>query len=219
MGELHQHPDGYVFVRTAAGNYADSVDNFALDAEVTLPALPSGADERIYSQGQRHAVTGGGGIIEGGPMPWPLGDQIIASVSALLAAKAAREAPPPPTLEQVKANADQQVEIEFHKRASEPIAHVVSGISYEWHADNDALQNIMGIVLLINSGVPVPDPRPWTPKGARTPVSITHAELIGLGAAIADRKDALFAAKKAKQAEIADLDTVEGVAAFDTTLP
>ena len=126
---------------------------------------------------------------------------------------------PPPTLEQVKANADQQVEIEFHKRASEPIAHVVGGLSYEWHADNDALQNIMGIVLLINSGVPVPDPRPWTPKGSSTSVSITHAELIGLGAAIAARKDALFVAKKAKQAEIAELDTVEAVAAFDTTLP
>ena len=218
MGEFHQHPDGYVFVRTDTGNYADSADNFMIDSGIALPVLPPGADERIYSQDKRHAFMGGGNIIDGGPMPWPLGDQIIASVSALLAAKAARELPPP-TLEQVKANADQKIEIEFHKRASEPIAHVVSGVSYEWHADNDALQNIMGIVLLINSGVPVPDPRPWTPKGAWTPVSITHAELIGLGAAIAASKDALFIAKKAKQAEIADLDTVEAVEAFDTTLP
>ena len=95
----------------------------------------------------------------------------------------------------------------------------MGGISYEWHADDDALQNIMGIVLLINSGVPVPDPRPWTPKGAWTPVGITHAELIGLGAAIAARKDSLFIAKKTKQTEIAGLDTVGAVEAFDTTLP
>jgi hypothetical protein len=95
----------------------------------------------------------------------------------------------------------------------------VGGLSYEWHADNDALQNIMGIVLLINSGVAVPDPRPWTPKGSSMSVSITHGELIGLGAAIAARKDALFIAKKAKQAEIAELDSVEAVAAFDSTLP
>jgi len=218
MGEFHQHPDGLVFVRTDSANYADNADNFAIDAGVTLPELPPGADERVYSQGKRHAVTGGGKIIEGGPMPWPLGDQIIASVSVLLAAKAAREMPPP-TLEQVKANADQQVEIEFHKRAAQPITHIVGGLSYEWHADNDALQNIMGIVLLINSGVAVPDPRPWTPKGSSMSVSITHGELIGLGAAIAARKDALFIAKKAKQAEIAELDSVEAVAAFDSTLP
>jgi hypothetical protein len=219
MGELHQHPDGNVFVRTDAGNYADSAGNFATDAGVTLPVLPLGADERIYSQDKRHAFMGGGNIIDGGPMPWPLGDQIIANVAAALAAKSARETPAPRTLEQTKANADQQVEIEFHKRASASIAHTVGGLSYEWHADDEAVQNIMGVVLLIGSGVPVPDPRPWTPKGSWTPVSITHAELIGLGAAIAARKDALFVTKKAKQAEIAELGTVEAVAAFDITLP
>ena len=94
----------------------------------------------------------------------------------------------------------------FTSARPEPIVHVVGGLSYEWHADNDALQNIMGIVLLINSGVPVPDPRPWISlKGSSTSVSITHAELIGLGAAIAARKYALFVVKKAKQAEIAGI--------------
>jgi hypothetical protein len=62
MGELHQHPDGHVFVRTDAGNYADSAGNFATDAGVTLPVLPlrrrthlfAGQAPRIYGRWQYH---------------------------------------------------------------------------------------------------------------------------------------------------------------------
>ena len=40
----------------------------------------------------------------------------------------------------------------------------------------------------------------------------------GLGAAIASRKDALFAAKKAKQAEVAGLTSVAALAAYDVAV-
>jgi hypothetical protein len=89
--EFHQHPDGFVYVRTDAATYADTLENFEGDFGVTIPALPEGAEERVYTQDKRHAVMGDGNIIEGGPMPWDLGDQIIASVQSGLAAQVTRK--------------------------------------------------------------------------------------------------------------------------------
>jgi hypothetical protein len=54
-------------------------------------------------------------------------------------------------------------------------------------------------------GLSLPDPRPWTPMNADAPISISRAELAGLGIAIATRKDALFTVKKMKQAALAML--------------
>lgn len=98
--EVHQHPDNLVYVRTAAKTYGDTTAHFQTDFGVTLPALPSGANERIYTVGARHAIQGGGTVIAGGPLPWPQGDQIIANLDAGLAAQAARvAATPPPVIE------------------------------------------------------------------------------------------------------------------------
>jgi hypothetical protein len=69
---------------------------------------------------------------------------------------------------------------------------------------------------MILAGVPVPDPRTWTPLGATDPVSITHAELVGLGAAIALRKEALFTIKKAREATLLGLTSAADIAAFDS---
>src|SRR4051794_17777583 len=88
--EVHQHPDGLVCVRTALGTYIDTPENFAVDFGATLPAMPEGADDHIYTQGKRHAFMGDGNIVAGGPMPWPDGDRIIAEVGAGLARQAAR---------------------------------------------------------------------------------------------------------------------------------
>lgn len=123
--------------------------------------------------------------------------------------------PPVPTLPEAIAAKDAAIEAEFKARAAATILHTVGGVEHPWHADGEAVTNIMGVVVMINSGVPVPNPRPWTPVGSHTSVDITHAELIGLGAAIAARKDILHAAKKAKQAAVAALTTIEDVAAYD----
>jgi len=95
-----------------------------------------------------------------------------------------------------------QVSALFEQKWQEPIEYSVSGTSYTWDADNSAVQNISGVVVLILAGVPVPNPRTWTPYQSNTPIQITHAELIGLGLAIASRKDTLFFKKKTKYAEI-----------------
>lgn len=97
MNEFHQHPDGFIYVRTDAGTYADTVVNFLADAGLSaLPPLPAGADDHIYRQGKRHAYMGDGTVIAGGPMPWPEGDTIIARYSQLKLAQMNRQPPPPP---------------------------------------------------------------------------------------------------------------------------
>jgi hypothetical protein len=101
--ELHQHPTDDIFVRSDSGIYKDTPEDFTADCLTvgiteSLPTLPEGAIERIYVQGVRHAVMSSETIIEGGPMPWPLGDTIIAALPELLAAQADRQ-PPVQTLD------------------------------------------------------------------------------------------------------------------------
>lgn len=102
--EFHRHPDGYVYVRAADGTeYIDDNVNFVRDFSETLPPLPDGADDHIYTQGRRHAYMGDGNIIEGGPMPWDQGDRIIASVTDALAAQATRREAEPPERQPIAA--------------------------------------------------------------------------------------------------------------------
>lgn len=112
---------------------------------------------------------------------------------------------------------DHAIQLEFERRCALPISFTVGGVEYPFHADAEARENILGVVVLIGSGVPIPDPREWTPYGHTDPVSITHAELVGLGAAIAMRKDALFTAKKQKQDAVTQLSSAADVAAYDIT--
>jgi hypothetical protein len=88
--QVHQHPNGTIRVRTQAGAYADSRENFAGDYGAPFPALDAGLTERIYDQGVRHAVMNGHDVVGGGPMPWPEGDAILASIGRLIAAQEAR---------------------------------------------------------------------------------------------------------------------------------
>lgn len=90
--EFHQHPDGLIYVRTATGTYVDTPENFGEDFGRPIPPLPAGADEHVYTQGRRHCFMGGGDVIDGGPMQWPVGDEIIASIAAGLSAQSGRKA-------------------------------------------------------------------------------------------------------------------------------
>jgi len=95
MNEVHQHPDGLFFIRTSVGTYADTVANAQLDFGETIPALPQGADDRIYRKGVRHAIMSTQeGLIGGGPMPWDIGERMIANIQRGLDAKNLREHPP-----------------------------------------------------------------------------------------------------------------------------
>lgn len=91
MRMLHQHPEGMVYVRTDESTYGDTPENFARDYGAKAPPLPEGMTERIYEPGKRHALICDHDVVDGGPMPWPEGDKILAKLGRLLAAKAARE--------------------------------------------------------------------------------------------------------------------------------
>lgn len=97
--EFHQHPDGWVYVRTPNGIYNDTRENFERDSGRKLRALPEGANEHIYTQGVRHCFMGDGNIIEGGEREDAELDEIINSVASLLEKKRVRDekaAQPPP---------------------------------------------------------------------------------------------------------------------------
>lgn len=109
---------------------------------------------------------------------------------------------------------DAEIEAAFVARCDAPIDVDVGGETYTWHADAAARENIMGVVLMIAVGLPIPDPRPWTPKDGE-PVMLAHSDFVGIGAAIAARKDALYLIKKAKQAEVAELNDAAAIADYD----
>jgi len=95
MKQVHQHPDGMVFVRVDGATYGDTPDNFLSDFGFLLPELPEGVNERIYDQGRRHIFAGrtdDGAVIIANAMPWPLGDNAILNIEAGLSAQTTRKA-------------------------------------------------------------------------------------------------------------------------------
>jgi hypothetical protein len=91
MGEFHQHPDGRIYIRSEFGLYDETRENFILDSGLQPPLMPVGANDHIYTQGQRHAYMGDGNIIAGGDREWEWGDNVIAIVRKLIKAKRARD--------------------------------------------------------------------------------------------------------------------------------
>jgi hypothetical protein len=72
--------------------YRETLENFAVDYGAMMPALPEGITLRIYERDVRHPLIADNNVLDGGPMPWLEGDEIIDSVDILLATKTAREA-------------------------------------------------------------------------------------------------------------------------------
>ncbi|MBI1207516.1 MAG: hypothetical protein GC191_09550 [Azospirillum sp.] len=109
MLELHQHPDGILFLRTDAGTYRATPAEFAADAlslpgPPTLAALPPGYIERLYRPSGRHILVDTLNQVTTQPSPWPAGDALLARAADLIAVRAAAEAaatgasPPPSPL-------------------------------------------------------------------------------------------------------------------------
>jgi hypothetical protein len=82
--EVHQHPDGHLIVRNDDKVYIDNAENFKDDFKVELPPMPIGIDERLYHQGVRHALYAKNSVVDGGPMPWPVGDNLFNKINAAL---------------------------------------------------------------------------------------------------------------------------------------
>ena len=95
--DLFQQDANGVGVYQGNSFYYDTRANFQLDNGAPAPALPAGMDQQVYEKGVRHAYNKNNSTVGGGPLPWPAGDTIIGNCSALLTAKAAREAASRPT--------------------------------------------------------------------------------------------------------------------------
>lgn len=95
MSKFMHHPDGYVVVNDGAGKeYLDDVSNFKLDFNLPNYSFNEpGFIGRIYEPGVKHALMKKGGQ-EPKPMPWALGDNILAALDDGLTAKDLRENPP-----------------------------------------------------------------------------------------------------------------------------
>jgi len=92
MQQVHQMLD-MIWVRTADGrHYGETPENFALDMGKPCPALPEGIADRQYEPDVRHTLKIGTDVVDGGPMPWPEGDEILARADALHTNKQNREA-------------------------------------------------------------------------------------------------------------------------------
>jgi hypothetical protein len=89
--------------------------------------------------------------------------------------------------------------------------------TYNYGTDEGTQTNItqalIGVALAIT-----PNPRPWTPKGARAPISVTHDDLRLIGGTLGARKDAMVAAYMAHKNAIRALTTADAVAAYDVTV-
>ena len=93
----------------------------------------------------------------------------------------------------------------------------INAVSYPFTADAEARENIMGINTAIAVGVPVPDPRPWFPKGYTVPIQVTHADLASIGAAILAEKDAVMQVYFTHKAVIGALTDPQAVLDYDVT--
>lgn len=113
------------------------------------------------------------------------------------------------------------IDREFQRLWQIPITFNVSDVEYQWDADDDAVTNVMGVLMAYQvaeaGGSPLPDPRTWVPHGAMEAVTISHAEIAGLGLSIAARKDFLFYKKKAKQAAVLALTDPTEIDQYDIT--
>lgn len=109
---LHIHPGGRIYIRGSTETWSGTPAEFFEDFGIAPPELPEGAIELIHDPRGRTIKT-----IESGEAsrvdPLPAWDAAIAKLSEAVAAKEAREAPPPPkvrTLAEVAAAAVLQID-------------------------------------------------------------------------------------------------------------
>ncbi len=90
MTMVHQFI-GVIWVRTDSGTYSGNEREFESESGESMPALPANVTERVYEPDQRHALMSGNDVVDGGPLPWPDGDAILAQADKLLQRQSNRQ--------------------------------------------------------------------------------------------------------------------------------
>lgn len=113
----------------------------------------------------------------------------------------------------------EEIADEFTRLYCSPITYSVGGQSYVFHADIEARENITGVLQMYREaellGLTLPDQRSWTPYEASDPITISRAQLAGLGISIGARKDALYTIKKTRQKALFALTNPVEIDAID----
>ena len=92
MKLLMQQDDGTIGLHTETdGHYSIAAEDFSEVFGFELPALPDGITHRLYEPGVRHALQQGPNVVDGGPMPWPEGDNALELADARLKDRTAKE--------------------------------------------------------------------------------------------------------------------------------
>jgi hypothetical protein len=93
----------------------------------------------------------------------------------------------------------------------------ISGVAYDFGCDREARENIMGILQAISIGLPVDNPKYWSPRNAVSPVLCTHDELKTIGGSILVKKDVLMQTYFMHRAFLMSYSTISSIDAYDFT--
>lgn len=88
--------------------------------------------------------------------------------------------------------------------------------TYNYGTDKVSRDNIQGVLIGVSLGV-TPNLRPWSPKGASSPISVTHADLVLIGGTMMAAVDANIQAYLTHKFAINALQTVQEVLDYDIT--
>lgn len=125
MKLLMQHDDGNIGLHTENdGHYIGTIAEFEADFGSALPALPEGITHRLYEPGVRHALQQGSNVVDGGPMPWPPGDDALDRADEVIAIKRDKEAA-----------AEAEAKAKFKAEAEAAAAAETSAIAEKMEAD------------------------------------------------------------------------------------
>lgn len=131
----------------------------------------------------------------------------------------------PSDLAPIKAGKIASAWAEQEKRLAAYIIQVpISGLATPFGCDPVSSENVLGINALIDKerggllpAGTIPNPRGFTPKGATSPVQVTHAEFALIGAYMAGAKDQHYVAYAVHKAAISALGTAEAINSYDIT--
>lgn len=177
---LHFHPDGIVYVRIAAGTYADSIANFTLDYGQGV-SLPPGCSELYYEPGVRHTAVTQTGHTQL-PLVWADGDQVISEIQRLLDAKQAREHPVP-TLDDLRTAKIASINTACAAEITAGFPSSARGAAHTYDSAQEDQLNLIGAVALA-SDVPYTCTDAAGNKAALTHTAAQIKQVMADGAAI-----------------------------------
>jgi|SRR5215469_1301001 len=147
MQQVHQMVD-MIWVRTPDGrHYGETLENFERDYGEPMPAMPYGITSIEYEPGIRHTFKKGNDVVDGGPMPWPFGDEILRSADRLHANKEARDLAVKEALDaKIKAEIEAAVEAQ---RALMPKPRITGAVADELDKIRESIELLRADVDLL----------------------------------------------------------------------